>query len=116
MLSRPSIKFNALTDSPTTVAPLYISEISPPETRGALLVLEELSIVTGIVPLRGPSTEELKFNRHRHRLLDYIWNALYGRRVVLATPIPSPADTRVYLGGWNLDAAILPSMVGIQGS
>ena len=31
------------------VAPLYISEISPPEIRGALLVLEELSIVTGIV-------------------------------------------------------------------
>lgn len=31
------------------VAPLYISEISPPEIRGALLVLEELSIVFGIV-------------------------------------------------------------------
>ncbi len=31
------------------VAPLYISEVSPPEIRGALLVLEELSIVTGIV-------------------------------------------------------------------
>ena len=31
------------------VAPLYISEISPPEIRGCLLVLEELSIVTGIV-------------------------------------------------------------------
>ena len=31
------------------VAPLYISEISPPEIRGALLVLEEFSIVTGIV-------------------------------------------------------------------
>ncbi|KAI9666397.1 MAG: hypothetical protein M1821_004333 [Bathelium mastoideum] len=31
------------------VAPLYISEISPPETRGALLVLEEFSIVLGIV-------------------------------------------------------------------
>ena len=31
------------------VAPLYISEISPPEIRGALLVLEELSIVLGIV-------------------------------------------------------------------
>lgn len=31
------------------VAPLYISEISPPEIRGTLLVLEELSIVTGIV-------------------------------------------------------------------
>lgn len=31
------------------VAPLYISEISPPEIRGALLALEELSIVTGIV-------------------------------------------------------------------
>ena len=30
-------------------APLYISEISPPEIRGALLVLEEFSIVTGIV-------------------------------------------------------------------
>ncbi|KAL8731694.1 MAG: hypothetical protein Q9181_004229 [Wetmoreana brouardii] len=30
------------------VAPLYISEISPPEIRGALLVLEELSIVAGI--------------------------------------------------------------------
>ncbi|KAL9528295.1 MFS glucose transporter [Sphaerulina musiva] len=31
------------------VTPLYISEISPPEIRGALLVLEELSIVSGIV-------------------------------------------------------------------
>ncbi|KAI9374446.1 general substrate transporter [Aspergillus egyptiacus] len=31
------------------VAPLYISEISPPECRGALLVLEEFSIVFGIV-------------------------------------------------------------------
>lgn len=31
------------------VIPLYISEISPPEIRGALLVLEEFSIVLGIV-------------------------------------------------------------------
>ncbi|KAL8779032.1 MAG: hypothetical protein Q9213_007130 [Squamulea squamosa] len=31
------------------VAPLYISEISPPEIRGALLVLEEFFIVFGIV-------------------------------------------------------------------
>lgn len=31
------------------VVPLYISEISPPEVRGTLLVLEELSIVIGIV-------------------------------------------------------------------
>jgi len=31
------------------VAPLYISEISPPEIRGSLLVLEEFSIVLGIV-------------------------------------------------------------------
>ena len=31
------------------VVPLYISEISPPEIRGSLLVLEELSIVLGIV-------------------------------------------------------------------
>ncbi|PHH90901.1 hypothetical protein CDD83_2320 [Cordyceps sp. RAO-2017] len=31
------------------VVPLYISEISPPEIRGTLLVLEELSIVLGIV-------------------------------------------------------------------
>ncbi|RCI16641.1 hypothetical protein L249_2575 [Ophiocordyceps polyrhachis-furcata BCC 54312] len=31
------------------VVPLYISEISPPEIRGTLLVLEELSIVVGIV-------------------------------------------------------------------
>ena len=31
------------------VAPLYIAEISSPATRGALLVLKELSIVTGIV-------------------------------------------------------------------
>ncbi|TGZ77435.1 general substrate transporter [Ascodesmis nigricans] len=31
------------------VAPLYISEISPPNIRGALLVLEEWSIVFGIV-------------------------------------------------------------------
>ncbi|OOF98884.1 hypothetical protein ASPCADRAFT_204595 [Aspergillus carbonarius ITEM 5010] len=31
------------------VAPLYISEISPPECRGTLLVMEELFIVLGIV-------------------------------------------------------------------
>ena len=31
------------------VAPLYISEISPPEVRSTLSVLEEFSIVTGIV-------------------------------------------------------------------
>lgn len=31
------------------VAPLYISEISPAEVRGTLLVFQELSIVTGIV-------------------------------------------------------------------
>lgn len=31
------------------VVPLYISEISPPEIRGTLLVLEELAIVGGIV-------------------------------------------------------------------
>ncbi|PHH82141.1 hypothetical protein CDD82_6831 [Ophiocordyceps australis] len=31
------------------VVPLYISEISPPEIRGTLLVLEEFSIVLGIV-------------------------------------------------------------------
>ncbi|TID14218.1 putative MFS monosaccharide transporter [Venturia nashicola] len=31
------------------VVPLYISEISPPEMRGSLLVLEEFSIVSGIV-------------------------------------------------------------------
>ncbi|RDW67730.1 proliferating cell nuclear antigen [Coleophoma cylindrospora] len=31
------------------VAPLYISEISPPEIRGTLLVLEELAIVSGTV-------------------------------------------------------------------
>ncbi|KAF2155533.1 general substrate transporter [Myriangium duriaei CBS 260.36] len=31
------------------VAPLYISEISPPEIRGTLLALQELSIVSGIV-------------------------------------------------------------------
>ena len=31
------------------VAPLHISEISPPEIRGTFLVLEELSIVFGIV-------------------------------------------------------------------
>ncbi|PPR04388.1 hypothetical protein CVT24_013217 [Panaeolus cyanescens] len=31
------------------LAPLYISEISPPEIRGSLLSLEQLSIVTGVV-------------------------------------------------------------------
>lgn len=31
------------------VAPLFISEVSPPEIRGTLLVLEEFSIVSGIV-------------------------------------------------------------------
>ncbi|KAF2685867.1 general substrate transporter [Lentithecium fluviatile CBS 122367] len=32
-----------------TISPLYISEIAPPEIRGALLVLQEFSIVLGIV-------------------------------------------------------------------
>jgi MFS family permease len=36
-------------DSLATIAPLYISEIAPPEIRGALLVLQEFSIVFGIV-------------------------------------------------------------------
>lgn len=31
------------------VAPLYISEIAPPEIRGTLLVLQELAIVTAVV-------------------------------------------------------------------
>ena len=31
------------------VAPPYISEISPPEVRGTLPVLEEFSVVSGIV-------------------------------------------------------------------
>jgi MFS family permease len=31
------------------VAPLYISEIAPPEIRGTLLVMQELSIVIAIV-------------------------------------------------------------------
>lgn len=30
-------------------APLYISEISPPNLRGTLLVLESVSVVTGVV-------------------------------------------------------------------
>ena len=34
---------------PSMVAPLYISEIRPLEARGTLLVLEEFSIVSGIV-------------------------------------------------------------------
>ncbi|KAH8798026.1 MFS monosaccharide transporter [Flagelloscypha sp. PMI_526] len=33
----------------STLAPLYISEISPPETRGSLVSLEQLSIVIGVV-------------------------------------------------------------------
>lgn len=37
------------TRSLATIAPLYISEIAPPEIRGALLVLQEFSIVLGIV-------------------------------------------------------------------
>jgi MFS family permease len=36
-------------DMLSMVAPLYISEISPPEDRGTLLVLEEFAIVSGIV-------------------------------------------------------------------
>jgi sugar porter (SP) family MFS transporter len=40
---------NNSTYSLATIAPLYISEIAPPEIRGALLVLQELSIVLGIV-------------------------------------------------------------------
>ena len=38
-----------ITCSLATIAPLYISEIAPPEIRGALLVLQEFSIVLGIV-------------------------------------------------------------------
>lgn len=41
----PQLRRNRL----AMVAPLYISEIAPPEIRGTLLVLQELSIVTGIV-------------------------------------------------------------------
>ena len=39
----------------SAVVPVYIAEISPREVRGALLVLEELSIVTGIVVAFGIS-------------------------------------------------------------
>ena len=38
-----------MNNSLATIAPLYISEISPPEIRGALLVLQEFAIVVGIV-------------------------------------------------------------------
>jgi hypothetical protein len=31
------------------LAPLYMAEISPPELRGSLMALEQLSIVVGIV-------------------------------------------------------------------
>ena len=31
------------------VVPMYIAEVSPPEIRGTLLVLEEFSIVFGII-------------------------------------------------------------------
>jgi hypothetical protein len=31
------------------LAPLYMAEISPPELRGSLMALEQLSIVFGIV-------------------------------------------------------------------
>jgi len=33
----------------SSTAPMYISEISPPNVRGAFLVLEQFSIVFGIV-------------------------------------------------------------------
>lgn len=33
----------------SSTAPTYISEIAPPNIRGALLVLEQFSIVLGIV-------------------------------------------------------------------
>ena len=36
-------------------APLYISEISPPEMRGSLLVMDELNIVIGGEQLRTGS-------------------------------------------------------------
>lgn len=40
-----------LKGSPSATAPLYISEISPPHVRGALLVWEQVMIVIGVVRL-----------------------------------------------------------------
>lgn len=50
------------------VAPLYISEISPPEIRGALLVLEEFSIVLGIVIAYWSKSSNPLARHHAHTI------------------------------------------------
>jgi hypothetical protein len=35
--------------NPSMLCPLYMAEISPPEVRGSLMALEQLSIVLGVV-------------------------------------------------------------------
>ena len=61
------------------VAPLYISEISPPEIRGALLVLEEFSIVTGIVIAFWYVCIKAQNYKFSQRLQDYVRNPVHGK-------------------------------------
>lgn len=83
------------------VAPLYISEISPPEIRGALLVLEEFSIVTGIVigksSVRSVSSTYLT-DESISSVLDYLRDILLAIRMGMAPPF-SAAD-RSRPGPW----------------
>lgn len=56
-----SVLMSALTSRMlSSTAPVYVSEIAPPNIRGALLVIEEFMIVLGIVVMY--------YVRHRHSL------------------------------------------------
>lgn len=80
------------------VAPLYISEISPPEIRGALLVLEEFSIVTGIVSTTTQTFHSCAEAGTGHCILDHIWHTVHtvavGLEVALLAPDHSGSGPR----------------------
>lgn len=79
-------------------APLYISEISPPQIRGSLLVLESISIVSGVVIAYWfvePQTELMKTSADRNRIT-------YGTRY-----ISGEASFRLPFGLQMVSAAII---------
>lgn len=96
------------------VAPLYISEISPPEIRGALLVLEEFSIVTGIVigwwaalrQLQGPWLTSFS-------ILDHLRHVLLAIRVGMAATILPPDHPRARARHRHNLSAFLTSMASL---
>lgn len=98
------------------VAPLYISEISPPEIRGTLLVLEEFSIVTGIVVAFWVGKRASR--RHRAVSLmffaDHIRHAVHCLRMGVAPTVPAPDYSWSYLGLWNILLAVQPTVAGFQ--